>query len=181
MNTVEKVKEFHAVFEHPIGEDHNHVESREMRQLRLKLIFEELSEFAKATDCQGTFVKLCAEVLQEYVFNESPEDGDNVDKVEELDALCDLRYVIDGKLLTSGLWRLFPKAFQRVHDNNMAKAHRDLEHAMESAKYYREKRGGDYKITERNGYFIVLNESGKVMKPHDHKRVDLSFESLTNE
>ncbi len=40
-SSVECVKEFHEMFEHPIGLNPSHVEPLKIRQLRLKMIFEE--------------------------------------------------------------------------------------------------------------------------------------------
>ena len=63
--------------------------------LRLQLIQEELGELAEA-------------------FAEG-------DLVGALDALCDLRYVVDGTVLALGLQGVFAEAFDAVHRSNMSK------------------------------------------------------------
>src|SRR6478609_1553583 len=96
---VASVKEFHQVFEHPINKLGQ--EQLKIRQLRIKLLFEELKELAEASDCKETFRDLCeATVSDENWLNAT--DGDNVDHLEELDALCDIQYVLAGKVLTGG-------------------------------------------------------------------------------
>ena len=171
--TTEKVKEFHELFEHPIGESPICVEPLKIRQLRIKLLFEELRELAVAGDVQETFGNLCVDVLNEEFDHddEGYKDGDNVDKVEELDAITDIQYVLDGKKLTSGLHTVTEAAFDMVHLNNMLKAHRSHEHAEETIK---KKNDGDGYVTEeRNGRIMLFNSSGKLTKPWDHKKVDL--------
>lgn len=43
------------------------------------------------------------------------------DIIECLDALCDLRYVLDGTVLALGLAGTFSEAFDEVHSSNMSK------------------------------------------------------------
>jgi predicted HAD superfamily Cof-like phosphohydrolase len=67
--------------------------------LRLQLIQEELGELAEAMALK--------------------------DPVAALDALCDLRYVLDGTTLALGLHHAFPGAFAEVHRSNMSKLDAD--------------------------------------------------------
>ncbi len=164
-SSVEKVKEFHEMFEHPIGTISS-LEPLKIRQLRIKLLFEELSELAEAGDVRQTFRDLC--------INKSCEgftlDGDNVNKKEELDAITDIQYVLDGKKLTSGLYEVCEEAFDLIHENNMKKAHRSPEHVNESA----ERLGIALTCIERNGIFVAVNSDGKTTKPWDHEKVTLN-------
>lgn len=188
--SLQQVAEFHSTFEHPIAEGPYTKESLKIRQLRIKLLFEELAELAEASDCKGTFKQLCDNFLYELTgcshegnvaAFDNCKDGDNVDKVEELDALCDIQYVLNGKILTSGLHKIFDKAFDTVHNNNMTKAHKDKEHARETVRKILFVDGNEDhapKITERNGMFIVTNRHGKVLKPHDHVKVKLDIDLL---
>lgn len=186
--TTEKVAEFHQLFEHPIGKP-NDLEPLKIRQLRIKLLFEELAELTEAGDVKATFAELCVKFLSENgVLSPQKaqgdydklalkllglEDGDNVNKVEELDAITDIQYVLDGKKLTSGLHEVTDQAFDLVHNNNMQKAHTSDEHAEATINALND--GGDYNVEHRNGKVLLFNSSGKVIKPHDHKKVDLSI------
>jgi len=191
--SLEQVASFHKLFEHPIAEGPYSYEPLKIRQLRIKLLFEELSELAEASDCMETFLYLCNDTITEQcekhggieatveevhddfgkiLKDRNIKDGDNVDKIEELDALCDIQYVLNGKILTSGLHGVFDESFDTVHHNNMAKAHRNETHAKETA----EKLGlKDYTIRYRNGVCVLVNEYEKVIKPHDHVKVKLEL------
>lgn len=177
--SLEQVRSFHELFEHPIAEGPHAEEPLKIRQLRIKLLFEELAELAEASDCTETMRDLCYAAHVEYNFR---KDGDNVDKVEELDALCDILYVLNGKVLTSGLHKIFDAAFDTVHNNNMTKAHRDEAHAKETIAKLKEKNPGEeYKTIERNHLFIVQNSHGKVLKPWNHVKVKLDIDELIGE
>lgn len=160
------------MFEHPIG-NASDVEALKIRQLRIKLLFEELQELAEASDCMETFLSLCDRAVGNAAAAEGGyQDGDNVDKIEELDALCDIQYVLSGKVLTSGLHEVFDRNFELVHMNNMAKAHSSKAHAMETARLKGWK-SHEFQIIEKNGSFLLLDDNGKLTKPHDHKKVKL--------
>lgn len=170
MNYIEKVREFHQTFEHPVG-NLEQPEPLKTRQLRLKLLFEELVELAEASDCMDTLGQLCENQVNRMASAEGGYvDGDNVDKVEELDALCDIQYVLSGKILTSGLHEVFDRNFERVHMNNMAKAHHSKTHALETVRYHGLK---NYEIIHKGEHWLLLNSDGKLIKPHDHKKVKL--------
>jgi len=172
MNYIEKVREFHQTFEHPVG-NLEQPEPLKIRQLRIKLLFEELKELAVASDCQGTFSQLCySEGLRSDIMPTQEFDGDNVDKVEELDALCDIQYVLSGKILTSGLHEVFDRNFELVHQNNMRKAHQTEAHAIATA-YSKGWKPGQYTIIEKEGGYLLLDSNGKLTKPHDHRKVKL--------
>ena len=188
-----KVAEFHKLFEHPINEPGS-VEDRKIRSLRIKLLFEELEELARASDMNETFYRLCmlharevirtkeghsnAELaegdrwMEQHIASMGLEDGDMVDKVEELDALCDIEYVLMGKVLTSGLHKVFDREFDVVHQNNLDKAHRSEEHAQETA---RRKGLQNYSITPKDGVFLLLDKDLKLTKPYDHLKVKLNI------
>lgn len=160
------------MFEHPVGKA-NDLEPLRIRQLRIKLLFEELVELAEASDCMETLGNLCDNQVNNMASAEGGyTDGDNVDKVEELDALCDIQYVLSGKVLTSGLHEVFDSNFERVHMNNMAKAHGSRAHALETARLKGWK-NHEFQIIEKAGSFLLLDGNGKLTKPHDHKKVKL--------
>ena len=176
-SSLDKVKEFHELFEHPIGLCPNHEEPLKIRQLRIKLLFEELSELAEASDVKITFMDLC-EGYANKAYSEmkgEPEkwfDGDNVDKVEELDAITDIQYVLDGKKLTSGLHTVTSEAFDLIHENNMEKAHMSELHCNQTITI--NKMIGANVVEKSEGVFLLYNSDWKLTKPHDHKKVDLS-------
>lgn len=168
IKSLEQVKEFHAMFEHSIGVDENHIEPLTTRQLRIKLLFEELAELAVASDVNGTFYDLCIEAQSELQFKN--HDGNKVDKVEELDAIADIQYVLNGKLLTSGLHNLIDEANDLVHKNNMTKAHKDIYHAQQTIE-----KKNMINCTEKfkDGLVLLYNSDGKLTKPWDHTKVSL--------
>lgn len=173
-SSVEKVKEFHEMFEHPIGSITS-LEPLNIRQLRIKLLFEELAELAEAGDVRETMFSLCHGYVVNNTargddFDSQYSDGDNVNKKEELDAITDIQYVLDGKKLTSGLYEVCDEAFDLIHENNMQKAHRDLNHIKETS----EKTGVHLTCVIRNGVYIAQNPDGKTTKPWDHKKVTLN-------
>lgn len=175
--SLQQVAEFHTLFEHPIGTPEG-AEPRKIRALRIKLLFEELKELAEAGDVKHTLADLCRSVLHEETAGREWEDGDNVNKIEELDALADIQYVLNGKILTSGLQEVFDKNFELVHANNMQKAHLTRIHAQETLDR-QIKVDPQSRIVERKHgphmFYMVLNGSGKVIKPWNHKKVKLSL------
>ncbi len=167
--SLEQVKEFHEMFNHLIG-NLNDLEPIDIRQLRVKLLFEELLELSVASDCKKTMYDLCNNIN----ISKEDVDGDNVDKIEELDALCDIQYVLNGKILTSGLYSCFDNNFDIVHENNMTKLHNSVEHAEETIRSYN-KNSDSLSYKHVKDKVIVLNDSGKVIKPFDHKKVKLNI------
>jgi predicted HAD superfamily Cof-like phosphohydrolase len=93
-SSIEKVKEFHLAFGHPVH-DQPHIGNAKLNALRVSLIDEENRELAEAL-ARG-------------------------DAVEALDALCDLQYVLDGAFLALGFHRAKDAAFAEVHSSNMSK------------------------------------------------------------
>jgi len=176
---IEDVKEFHTLFDHPINDSKDDIDLN-IRQLRIKLLFEELEELAYASDVKDTFYHLC-EVssgnIRSLSYSEDTEDGNNVDKVEELDALCDIEYVLSGASLAIGHHANFDKAFQEVHDSNMSKLCNNPQEVEDTIDMYVNERGmsrDDIASKEKKGKFIVyrLND-GKILKNKYYKAADL--------
>ena len=69
--------------------------SKELIELRIKLLEEEVAEYAEAAR------------------------GD--DLVEVLDALADIAYILAGTVINHGMQHIFDDAFSEVHRSNMAK------------------------------------------------------------
>lgn len=70
------------------------------------------------------------------------------DKVEILDALIDMSYILFGTIASHGMTEEFIKGFDLVHENNMTKV-------------------------QSNG-MVLKNPEGKILKPEGYKPVDLS-------
>jgi len=172
--SLRQVKEFHQCFKHPIG-NLDRIEKRETRQLRIRLLFEELAELAEAGDVVYTFAELCEEYSDTTFVD---KDGDNVNQLEELDALCDIQYVLNGKILTGGYHRIFDHNFDLVHSNNMAKLHTNMEHVSETVSV---KNMGSYQLRKTRKGIALYDQFGKTIKPHDHSKVSLTLNPNDND
>lgn len=106
MKSLELVREFHRVYGQSIA-DAPHVDDRALNELRIKLLTEELKELAEALGFKLDFT-IADDVLP-------------TDKVETLDALTDLQYVLDGAYLSLGFHALKDAALVEVHRSNMSK------------------------------------------------------------
>lgn len=166
---IELVKKFHEIFNHPINYFKNFIELK-VRQLRLKLIFEELKELSEASDVKGTFYTLCKEVV-----DNSPKvvDGNNVDKKEELDALCDIQYVLAGGILALGYQDVFDKAFEEVHFSNMSKMCLTTEELEATVKHYNDKNIETIVMEKDYGWIVLRKEDNKVLKNINYHEADL--------
>ena len=120
MSTIERVKEFHDAMGVTTPSAPT-IPDDKIVTLRFDLIMEELNELSVA-------------LLDR-------------DKVEVLDALTDLQYVLDGAYLVFGMAHLKERAFQEVHRSNMSKL------------------GADGKP--------ILSESGKILKPDTYSPPNL--------
>ena len=86
--------EFNNAFEIPKLENPE-IGSEELIELRIKLLQEEVAEYAEAAR--------------------------GVDLVEVLDALADIAYILAGTVINHGMQHVFDDAFAEVHRSNMAK------------------------------------------------------------
>ncbi len=169
---IEDVKKFHETFGHPVNNVSDDIELK-TRQLRVKLLFEELEELAEASGVLGTFGELC------YVSSNVGDgvDSDNVDKIEELDALCDIQYILAGSILALGHQDNFDKAFQNVQYSNMSKACANLQEVEDTIGMYVNERGMSrenisYEILD--DIFIVYRvDDGKILKNKHYTPTDL--------
>lgn len=116
------VKEFHEAFGHPV-KTAPEVPDLKTRILRVKLLLEEVLEFANASgvcvyayDIDDKVLLTCSE-LEFWESDEKP------DIIEAADALADIRYVTDGANLVWG----FPQneLLKEVHSSNMSKLGED--------------------------------------------------------
>ena len=91
---VKSLLEFNEAFEIP-KLDSPGLGTDEMIELRIKLLKEEVEEYAEAA-----------------------RTGD---MVEVLDALADIGYILAGTIINHGMQKIYDDAFNEVHRSNMAK------------------------------------------------------------
>lgn len=118
------VAEFHKVFGHPahVQPHTENLNDSALRELRVRLIADELVELAKALnvalriDFHPSYdegdLELCVGVT-------AMEDHGPSDQVEAADALADLDYVVNGAALVFGFH--LPSLTMEVHRSNMSK------------------------------------------------------------
>ena len=132
-NSYERVKEFHEVFGHPVGEKPE-IPNDDRKSLRLALILEEAIELAEAMGFH-------TEELEDATYkmlNTGPLIEGNI--IGIADALGDLDYVVNGAALEHGID--LPAVTAEVHRSNMTKL------GPEGKPIYRE----DGKILKGEGY-----------------------------
>ena len=166
---LESVEKFHKSFNHPI-EDNIIEDNIDIRKLRLKLLFEELEELSNAMGTDDTFHELCQSTL-----NKGEQNTDNYDKVETLDALCDIQYVLSGAVLAMGYKNVFDEAFDEVQRSNMSKMCEDLDTAQRTVDYYKKERGEELpmNIVPKGNKYIVVRQDKKILKSINYSPTDL--------
>ena len=175
-----KVMEFHNAFNHPISMLGNPI-NRDRLKFRTSMIFEENSELAEASACVSTLANDCINYLVKLGVIPESYQGVNLEYldaglapniVEIADAIWDLDYFIAGLKLETGVWQIDNDGFNLVHANNMTKLHRTELHAYETINVLR--LPPDTKITPKGNGFLLTRADGKLIKPHDHVKVEIS-------
>ena len=120
-------------------------------ELRLSLIVEEVEELKEAVK--------------------------NHDYGEVIDALADIKYVIDGAATSFGID--LDKAFDIVHESNMSKLCKTEEIAQMTVRWYMEHDtrydSPAYRLSDDGKYYIVFNRSsGKILKSVEYTETDFS-------
>jgi len=164
---IESVKEFHEVFNHPVNNYKNDIDLK-LRQLRVKLIFEELLELADASDVRGTFTQLCQDAISKSI------DGNNVNKKEEIDALSDIQYVLSGAVLALGYQDIFDEAFDEVHRSNMSKMCSNLTDVESTMQSYKAKGFDSYYVEKDNGFIVLRKDDNKILKNINYSEANLT-------
>jgi predicted HAD superfamily Cof-like phosphohydrolase len=136
----ENVRLFHQAFGHPVAR-HPTEATPELRALRVRLIAEELCEFARASGMQVILNSNFSEATEMVDVQSINEEYLKVDLVEMADALGDLDYVVQGANLVFG----FPseEIHEEIQRSNMSKLGAD------GKPIYRD----DGKILKGPGYF----------------------------
>lgn len=177
---IKSVREFHENFNHPINNQKDEI-LLETRQLRIKLIFEELKELAEASDVKKTFYDLCKEeVKSDKSWMKLDDDKINilddeisVNKKEELDALCDLQYVLSGAILSLGYQDVFEQAFEEVHNSNMSKMCHNKESLDDTINDYTRKGIETYSLKKDYAWIVYRTSDNKILKSINYKEVQL--------
>lgn len=163
---LESIIEFQKAGGHTVAySTDNHIPSIEDRKLRLKLIFEELSELADAYGMKQLFVDICSLHCEDYYNQESHFSDDfKFDKVEALDANCDLSVVVNGAYCINGFTDIAQEAYDETMRSNMSKFCYSLDEALATVAG---KEDWTYRVTNINGrevYVFLRKEDGKIMK-----------------
>lgn len=112
-STVDMVKEFHQKFGHPAPGKPN-LGNKDLLELRMKLLHEELDEFDEAL-----------ESAYQYAKDDKPIPAGLMAKV--LKEAADIQYVLDGALVSLGIEKYKDAAFLATQESNMSKLGEDGE------------------------------------------------------
>jgi hypothetical protein len=153
----------------------NYVPTVEERKLRLKLIFEELSELADAYGMKKTFADMCQNHADNHFeviigFNDTLE----FNKVESLDALCDLSVVVNGSYCTSGFTDIAQEAYDETMRSNLSKFCYSLEEAQIAIKGRDDWEYSVKTIDGKTVYAFIRKEDNKIMKGPNFFKPDYS-------
>ena len=113
--------------------------------------------------------------LLEEELNELKEAIVNNDLVEVADALCDIQYVLSGAILEFGMGDKFKELFDEVQRSNMSKTCKTMEEAIATQKHYKDSKGTESFIQEKNGeYLVYRTEDKKVLKSVKYSPADIA-------
>ena len=156
---LESIIEFQKAGGHTVAySTDNHIPSIEDRKLRLRLIREENEELAEAYGLTKFFNDISR------THEETGEDTLEFNKVEALDALCDLSVVVNGGFAVSGFTDIAQEAYDETMRSNMSKFCYSLDEALATVAG---KEDWTYRVTNINGrdvYVFLRKEDGKIMK-----------------
>ena len=159
---LESIIEFQKAGGHTVAySTENHTPSVKDRELRLSLIFEELSELADAYGMNKVFTDMCEEHLH---LTAEIENTFEFNKVEALDALCDLSVVVNGGYCISGFTDIAEEAYDETMRSNMSKFCYSLDEALATIAG---KEDWTYRVTNINGrdvYVFLRKSDGKILK-----------------
>lgn len=169
---LESIIEFQKAGGHTVAySTDNHIPSIEDRKLRLKLIFEELSELAEAYGLKEEFSDICSNHVDEVI---NYSNTLTFNKIESLDALCDLSVVVNGGYCISGFTDIAQEAYDETMRSNMSKFCYSLDEVLATVAG---KDDWTYRVTNINGrdvYVFLRKSDGKILKGSQFYRPDYS-------
>lgn len=143
---LEKVKEFHERFKHPILDEPT-ILHPDRSALRLSLIVEETTELIEAIEKK--------------------------DLVGIADALGDIQYVLSGAILEFGFTNNFNDIFSEIHRSNMSKLCKSENEAIQTKHKY-EKDGVEAYYEQEGEYYHVKRSSDhKTLKSINYSPANL--------
>ena len=131
------VKKFHTLFDAYIW-DAPHMPAKNICDLRINLLQEELDEFKQAI-----------------------ADGD---LVEAADALADMQYVLSGAILSFGMQDIFADLFDEVQRSNMSKACNTMEEAKATQTKYLKLDQPSSIVQKWEKFLVIRDEDQKILK-----------------
>lgn len=150
-NFLEKVKEFHELFNHPVGNKPANI-SENRKKLRYKLLYEEVEELNVAMSENNL--------------------------TEVADALGDILYVLGGAIIEHGLQNAMPEIFAEIHRSNMSKLCNSTEEVYESIENYTSKDNSlsiasTSVMTKEGKKWILIREDNKILKNINYSPANL--------
>lgn len=118
MASIDAVRKFHQAFGHPVAQAPV-PGTPELRELRVKLIAEELMELAEALGVDLVISQTTDMEVPDRMEVKAYGADSDVDLVETADALGDLDYVVQGANLVFGIPA--KEVFKAIHVSNMSK------------------------------------------------------------
>lgn len=150
MNSLDMVKEFHDAFgiktePKPISPELTSEQAIELAGVQTALcqMGRALHRLAKRFDAHPSFLRMQLIVEESAELMEALLNGD---KKEALDALVDLRYVVEGTALTLGYKEILGDAFAEVHKSNMSKLNAQGKPVLDNAG--RVQKGANYQAPD---------------------------------
>lgn len=168
-----KVKEFMTTFGQPVLDKPTDI-PEDRNKLRINLLFEELKEYAEASGLSDYFADLSANAIEEFTKDPHIAYVPVVDPVEQLDALCDLQYVLSGAVHEHGFGNIFDEAFNEVHSSNMSKADDNVDDAIITLDSYRDQGIETYFFNKNEKYVQYRKPDNKVLKSHKYRPAKLT-------
>lgn len=170
IDTIEKVEDFYDMADkYPSSSKEIFDTYTSKHKLALSLIIEELSELAASFGKEGIedFTSLCTSKILKL----SNEPNVEFNIREQVDALVDIRYVLDYSILSLNFKDLFHKGFTIIHRNNMTKFCRSETEVIAEMKM-----NPSIKTFKKvsNSVYVLYNKDGKVVKPSTYSPVDLN-------
>ena len=132
-------------------------------------------------DKEPKIVDKCIALIREE-FNELETAITEKDMVETADALGDLIVVVHGMACHLGLD--LDKIFKQVHESNMSKICQTEEEAKVTVKKYKNTDdrydSPDYRPAGDEKFVVFNKSTGKILKSHKYKPVDLTWVTTNN-